>query len=217
MNKEKELTYEQKFESVTGQNFNKFYNKYFPKLVWKIQSLNINKLDAEDLANMAFIQSVDKIDQFDPESKNSKYNPEKPEEQFGTWLFIIGINLGRKFKKDNSKTLIVDINDNSSSEDDYANNAMQYYINAKIDELDIDLDSQNITRLKYIETLKEIEKLGPKYKTVIKLCDIDGHSYNEICDMLGMNLQTVKNRLFHGRTKIQNNLQKKFDYITDHY
>jgi len=216
MNNQRELNYEEKFKEVTGQNFTKFYNKYFPKLVWKIKALNINKLDAEDLANKAFIQSIDKIHQFDPETKNSNYTPKSIESNFGTWLFIIGINLGRKFKKDNAKTLVVDINDNSSTED-YANNAMQYYINAKIDELDIDLESQNISMMKYNETLKEIDKLGPKYKNIVKLCDIDGHSYNEICDILGINLQTVKNRLFHGRSKIQKNIQQKFEFITEHY
>lgn len=210
----KTLSYEEKFKKVTNQDFNSFYKKYYPKLVWQVQRMNINVIDAEDLANRAFIQSIDKIDQYNPE-----YN-------FSTWLFTTGKNMAYKFKKDNARTVLVDTNSTGSDNDDsVAFDAIQYHQNIKMDNVGEDLESQNITELKAYETLKEIEKLGPKYKTIIELCDIEGFSYNDIVDLMGrelgttpeLQLQTVKNRLFHGRTKLEKNLRRKFNYICENH
>lgn len=214
LTEQKTLSYEEKFKTVTNQDFNIFYKKYYPKLVWQVQKLNINVLDAEDIANKAFIQSIDKIEQYNPEY------------HFSTWLFTTGKNMAYKFKKDNAKYVLVDSNSSGSDVDDsMAFDALQYHQNIKMDNIHEDLESQNITNLKAQEVLKEIEKLGPKYKTIIELCDIEGLSYNDIVDLLGdelgekeeLRLQTVKNRLFHGRTKIENNLKRKFNHICENY
>lgn len=214
LKEQKTLSYEEKFKQVTNQDFNDFYKKYYPKLVWHVQMMNINVLDAEHLANQAFIQSIDKIDQYNPEY------------HFSTWLFATCKNMAYKFKNDNSKTILVDANSSGSDNDDsIAFDAMQYHQNIKLDNMYEDLETQNISFLKAQETLKEIEKLGPKYKTIIKLCDVEGYSYNDIVEELGeelgktpeLQLQTVKNRLHHGRAKLENNLKRKFDHIIDNY
>lgn len=220
LTEQKPLSYEEKFKQVTNLDFNTFYKKYYPKLVWQIQKLNINVIDAEGIANNAFIQSIDKIDQYNPNHENKKGDVLN----FSTWLFTVGKNMAYKFKKDNAKIVLVDTNSSGSDNDDsIAFDAMQYHQNMKMDNYHGDLESQTITDLKALETLKEIEKLGPKYKTIVELCDIEGFSYNDIIDLLGAELegkdklQTVKNRLFHGRAKLEKNLTKKFNYIQDNY
>ena len=86
-----------------------------------------------------------------------------------------------------------------------------------MDSVQIDTDSQRMTTLKYEETLREISKLDPKYKRIIELSDIQGKSYNEICAILEIELGTVKNRLHHGRLRLENKLKEKFRLVEANY
>jgi RNA polymerase sigma-70 factor (ECF subfamily) len=192
--------YEKLFEEKTGHTFNKFYTKYYTKLIWYIQKYNITQLDAEGIASQAFMQSLEKIEQFN--QKN----------HYSTWLFSIAKNLALQHKIDSKKEILVDTSCESS--DDNAFNAFQYYLNSKIDNnIENDISFDNITNEKYNITLKEISKLDFKYKQYIELCDIQGKSYDEISQILGVKLQTVKNRLHHGRIKIIKNTQLNFKNI----
>jgi RNA polymerase sigma-70 factor, ECF subfamily len=190
------------FQEKTGKEFNTYYAKYYPKLVWIIQRMNINKIDAEDLANMAFIRTLEKIDIYD-----KKYH-------YSTWLFDIGKKMAFQFMKDRAKLVCVDTS-KSSDDEDYS--SYQYYLNNEIDTFNDTIDNEEMHNVKYKETLKEIAKLSGKYKEIIELCDIHGYSYLDIVDMTGESLQTIKNRLHHGRKKIKTNLENKFEYILDNY
>lgn len=203
-------SFEQLFYDKTGKDFNTFYKKYFSKLVWFIQKFNINSIDAEGLANDAFMRAFDQIE---------KYNPEF---QFSTWLFNIGKKKACQYKKDQKKSEILF---DSAIEDSDDNDPIQYYLKTKMDSTTVHTASQKLTKFKYDETLKEISKLDPKYKSIIELSDIQGKTYNEICGMTDLNLgstyeqrlQTVKNRLHHGRLRLENNLKEKFKHIEKHY
>jgi len=195
--------YEQRFEEVTGENFNRFYAKYYPKLVWHIQKMNINTIDAEDLANRAFMNALTKIDMYDP-----NYH-------FSTWLFTAGKNLAYKFKTDSSKIFLIDTNGGSHETNDHAYSTLQYHLVSQHDTSNLDYD--NITKLKYEATLEEIQRLSPIYKTIVTMRDVEGYTYAEICEQLGIQLHTVKNRLHHGRTTIENKLKEKFSYIYENY
>jgi RNA polymerase sigma factor (sigma-70 family) len=201
--------YEDLFRQKTGKDFNTFYNKYYTKLVWKITQMNINTLDAEDIANRAFMQSLNKIEMYNPE-----YN-------YSTWLFDIAKKMAFQFKKDESRMIMVEMsNDDSDGEDGF--DPVHGYITHKIaDDYTKNVSYEKIMQLKYKETLKAISKLDSKYRKIIELSDIQGKSYNEICDILGdelgttakQRLQTVKNRLHHGRIKVEAATEKKFRQI----
>lgn len=193
-------SYEQKFTEKTGFTFNEFYQKYYHKLVWHIQKFKITELDAEGIASTAMMQGLEKID---------KYNPQY---HYSTWLFTIGKHLALQYKIDNKKEVLVDTTGDYSED----NNSYQYYLNSKIDNSVEDFESQTITTQKYQETLIELSKLDNKYKEYIELCDIQGKTYDEICEIMDVKLQTVKNRLFHGRLKIQKNTKNKFKSIIEH-
>lgn len=197
-----ELSFTKIFKEKTGKEFDTYYEKYYPKLTWTIKRLNINDIDAESIANEAFIRSLEKIEQY------------KPEYQYSTWLFNIGKNIAYKFKKDEAKTVCVDISKSNVDEDGAS---FQYYLNTQIDETNNNESYEDIHSIKYEETLKEISDLSPKYKDIIEMCDIYGLTYNQIVDETGESLQTIKNRLHHGRKKIKNKLKNKFEYIFDSY
>ncbi len=203
-NKATVTNYEKIFHEKTGQKFNTFFNKYYTKLVWQLRKFNITDLDAQELANEAFMQSLEKIEQYNP-----SYH-------FSTWLFTIGKHLALQFKKDNSKTILVDTSDNTQ-DDNKVVSSMNYYLNMKIDNSNETIENQNITLKKYDITLKSIASLDVKYREYIEICDIQGKSYDEICDLLGVELQTVKNRLHHGRKKIELQTVKQFKQLVAEY
>ena len=58
------------------------------------------------------------------------------------------------------------------------------------------------------EMFKE-EKLPDDFKDILTLRDIDGLSYNEISDILGINLSNVKVRIHRGREYLKNRLHSR--------
>lgn len=195
-------SYEQQFFDKTGKDFNTFYKKYYNKLVWIIQRMNINSIDAEGLTNDAFMQALNKIEMYNPQY------------HFSTWLFDIGKKMAYQYKNDAKKReILVD----TSTDDSDENDPIQYYLKNKMDSVYVDTTSQKLTNIKYTETLKEISKLDPKYRRIIELSDIQGKSYNQICEILGIELGTVKNRLHHGRLRLENNLKEKFKLVEANY
>jgi RNA polymerase sigma-70 factor (ECF subfamily) len=210
------LTYEEQFLEKTGYIFKDYYSKYFPKLVWNIQGFKITDLDAEEIANEAFMESLIKID---------KYNAQWA---FSTWLFTIARNLAKQYKKDHGKEILVDLTAENTDEDsnyDPVHSYLKNKMDTAEDTVQLTQDYRLKMKVKYSETMKEISKLDAKYRTIIELSDVKGKSYNEICDILGdelgktpeQRLQTVKNRLHHGRLRLEKNLREKFAIIEDRF
>jgi len=55
-----------------------------------------------------------------------------------------------------------------------------------------------------------LERLSPKHKTVIVLFYFEGHSCEEIAEILGSSVGTVKSRLYHARIKLKKLLSPYF-------
>lgn len=45
--------------------------------------------------------------------------------------------------------------------------------------------------------------LAPEYRAAVVLCDIEGLSYDEIADVLGLKLGTVRSRIHRGRSQLR--------------
>lgn len=56
------------------------------------------------------------------------------------------------------------------------------------------------------EVLQRIQALPEEYRTAVVLSDLEGFSYQEISEMVGVPVGTVKSRLFRGRRILQNQL-----------
>lgn len=55
-----------------------------------------------------------------------------------------------------------------------------------------------------------IQKLSPKLRSVVVLYELQGLSYEEIAEILGCPLGTVKSRLFNARIELKDLLQEQF-------
>jgi DNA-directed RNA polymerase specialized sigma24 family protein len=51
--------------------------------------------------------------------------------------------------------------------------------------------------------------LAPEYRAAVILCDIEGLSYEEIADTLGVKLGTVRSRIHRGRAQLRQALEHR--------
>lgn len=56
-----------------------------------------------------------------------------------------------------------------------------------------------------------ISKLAPKYRIALILRDLEGMSYQEIADIMGMKMNKVKSNIFRGRQKLKDLLRPFFE------
>jgi RNA polymerase sigma-70 factor (ECF subfamily) len=64
------------------------------------------------------------------------------------------------------------------------------------------------------EVREALESLPDHFRGAVILSDLQGFSYKEIADILGVPVGTVMSRLFRGRRLLQRRL---WDYVRDHH
>jgi RNA polymerase sigma-70 factor, ECF subfamily len=67
-------------------------------------------------------------------------------------------------------------------------------------------DDEILRRERWLEVERSLDRLSPKLKIVVTLRFSAGLSYEEIADVLGIHLGTVKSRLFNGIKKLREDL-----------
>lgn len=166
------------FRERTGKDFSSVYKKYYPKLVYFTSKICNDCQKAEDISTDSFMAAFDKIEKY-----------EKEKSQFSTWLFTIAKNLALQDKKNEKKTISLDV------EFDDEGTTMKDFIQ------DDELDSytHDIYAKKADIMRKHISKLKTPYREVIEMREIKRMSYKDIADDLGMNLSTLKSRIRNGR------------------
>jgi RNA polymerase sigma-70 factor (ECF subfamily) len=58
-----------------------------------------------------------------------------------------------------------------------------------------------------------MRSLPPDQRTVLVLCDVQGHSYEEIADITGFAMGTVKSRISRARSKLRNFLLQRSELL----
>lgn len=142
-----------------------------------------NQEDAEDLTQEIFIRAYQKLCQFD---QNKKYF---------TWLYTIAINLIRNHLKKKSKEIKNHTKDRFYSESN----------NQGPDIKEVDLFSENI-----MKGLDEImRKLSVQLRETIVLKFYQDLTFEEIANITGDSVSTVKMRLYRGLEKLKSMMDKQ--------
>lgn len=130
---------------------------------------------AQDLVQETFVQALTKIQTFRGES------------QFFTWLYRIAFNLamsgGRRRRPQLASEFDTQIDSHRASDTP--------------DELA--MRSENVRRVQ-----AAIAALDEAHRTVVVLREIDGCDYQQIGDILGVPVGTVRSRLFRARLELRN-------------
>jgi len=162
--------------------FNFFVLKYQRMIISYVNKLINNKDEAWNISQEVFISVFRNIDKFRGESS------------LKTWLFRIT----RNYTINKLKYLTVRKVNNHNSID---------AIKEKYPNYDIPVSENPFTKLKKKEALELLDmallSLLEKDREVIVLRDLNELSYDEISEILGLSLGTVKSRLFRAREKLK--------------
>jgi RNA polymerase sigma-70 factor (ECF subfamily) len=175
---------------ISPKDFEDFINRY-AKLVYNIAyRLTGNEIDAEDLAQEAFIKVYHNL---------NKYRP-TPDGSFERWLYKVINNLYIDELRKKPKVKLDTLEDVEYTED---GEKEKFIIG------DRTFDPERILHKKEFE--KEIQNalslLPVEFRTVLVLCDIEGFSYEEISKMLNIPIGTVRSRLNRARKILRNKLR----------
>jgi len=168
---------EKNFEKITGLQFDTFYHKYRPKLVWYLTKFTKDQEKSEDFADDAFTQALLKID---------NYNKEKS--QVHTWLYKIGQNMVKKDFKDRKRMMVVSLDKENSDNLNLIN-----IIPHKSDSINI--ENELILNEKVNIVKDTIFELPDKYKKVMILRELENKPYLEIAELCTKNYPIlIKNK-----------------------
>ena len=168
-------------------------SRYRDSIYFMLLKMINNKDDAEDLTIEAFGKAFNRLHQYTPNYA------------FSTWLFKIASNNCIDWiRKQKKKMLSID----------------QPFGTDDGDEMTIELrghgpDPADVAiRNQKVEVMREVvEKLKPRYRTLIELRYYKEYSYEEIADELDLPLGTVKAQLFRAREFLMGVLDNKKDTI----
>lgn len=168
-----------------GWNFEAEVLPFMDSLYSTAYRMSRNRQDAEDLLQETYLRAYKYYDKFQ-EGTN-----------FKAWLFKIlkntFINRYRKRQRQPLKNSFDEI------EGSFESKLLESPLTARgatpEEELMVDALDQDVQQA--------LEALPDDYRTAVELADLQGLSYREIADQLGIPLGTVMSRLYRGRRKLE--------------
>ncbi len=167
--------------------FDQLVVKYRERVYAVVYNMTSNREDASDLTQDAFIKAFQSINRFQGQSS------------FFTWLYRIAVNSTlthlRKAKLRSFFSF------EKLHEDDKTTEILAQLT-----------DKKGADREFYVKELQEklneaMQKLSIKHRTVVTLFEIDGLSHEEIAEVVGCSVGTVRSRLHYAKQLLQAELQ----------
>lgn len=138
--------------------------------------------DAWDAAQEAFVKAYKNLDRFEGTSA------------FYTWLYRITYNLSIDHLRSKKRRDTVDLDENRKLE-----SALEKAGHQVAEHPDEVTDRKELSRV----LQDAMRKLSDKHRAIIVLREVEGLSYEEMADVLGISKGTVMSRLFHARKNLQ--------------
>jgi len=166
--------------------YDELVKRYQERIYATIYHMTSNHEDANDLAQEAFIKAYSALKSF------------KGGSSFYTWLYRIAVNKTINFLKQRKNKYHLSLNDidfNAEHDPD-----LMALISDKTPTRDVGLSE---LQKKLNEALL---KLSEPHRMVVVLHDVQGQSHDEIAEIMGCNIGTVRSRLFYARQQLQGHL-----------
>ena len=181
MTREQEAQIVQRVLQGDVNAFEKLVLEYEKSVYAITQRMTGNAEDAADMTQETFIKAYNSLSSFRGDSK------------FSVWLYRIATNVCLDFLRSRSRKPTVSL----SVEDDDGEEV----------ELDIADESQSPERLLERGLTRDavrrgLNALSPEYRQILLLREIQGLSYEEIADVLTLEVGTVKSRIFRARKRL---------------
>ena len=163
--------------------YDELVNRYQQRIYATIYHMTANHEDANDLAQESFIKAYSALNSF------------KGGSTFYTWLYRIAVNKTINFLKQRKNKYHLSLNDidfNAEHDPD-----LVALISNKTPTRAVGL---NELKIKLNEALL---KLSEPHRIVVVLHDVQGQSHEDIAEIVGCNIGTVRSRLFYARQQLQ--------------
>ncbi len=155
--------------------------------------------EARELTQEAFVRGLSKIDSFRGDA--SPY----------TWLFRIAVNLAisrlRKVQRHRVFSLSWSGRNGNSGNDDQASALVDRLSDRSSPSPPQDLEKREEAE----QVLAALGRLDAEYRAVLVMRDIEGFDYQQMADVLGLPLGTLKSRLFRARLALRDELRGYLD------
>ncbi|HEX6926176.1 MAG TPA: sigma-70 family RNA polymerase sigma factor [Longimicrobiaceae bacterium] len=144
---------------------------------------------AEDLAQETFVKVFNHIGSFNPKYK------------FSSWIFKIASNLTiDAIRKKDLETVSLDGSRNASTQDEI--DATRITVESRDENPEEFLEAKELGQ----EIERAIGELRPEYRTAILLRHVEGRPYEEIAEIMGIPLGTVKTYIHRARGELRETL-----------
>lgn len=167
--------------------FDQLVLRYRERVYGVVYNMTSNREDAADLTQDAFIKAFQSINRFQGQSS------------FFTWLYRIAVNSTlTHLRKHKLRTFF---SFEKITEDDKTTELLGQLT-----------DKSGADREVYVRELQEklneaMQKLSIKHRTVVTLFEIDGLSHEQIAEVVGCSVGTVRSRLHYAKQLLQAELQ----------
>jgi len=183
-----------RFKSGDESAFNEMVSRYWGRIYSMVLHLLRNQQDAEEVTQDAFIRAHRGLANFRGESA------------FSTWLYQIATNLARnrywywwRRKRDHTVSIdqpIAADNDTPLSE---------------VFAAELETPEDATVTQEFVSRIAEgMEKLSPKHREILILRNVKNLSYEEIAEILGISVGTVKSRIARARESLRAKLGEDF-------
>ncbi len=178
------------FQEGSEGAFNVLVGRYKDRLINFAYRFLGDYDEADDVVQETFIRVYYHKDAF------------RPVARFSTWLYTIATNLARTQLRRRKRHAIFSLGRKGRDRD----------------EKDFDLlDTRNAPdemadqSLRHRAIQKALDAMNPKFREAVILCDLQELTYEEICEITGLNIGTVKSRLNRGRAELKALLKEALD------
>ena len=183
-----------RFKSGDEAAFNEMVSRYWDRIYGMVHQLLRNQQDAEEVTQDAFIRAHRGLVNFRGDSA------------FSTWLYQIATNLARNrywywWRRKRDKTVSFD---QPVSEDN--DTPLSEVFAAEVETPgDITVTHEFIDRI-----ASGMDKLSPKHREILILRNVKNMAYEEISEILGISVGTVKSRIARARESLRATMGEDF-------
>ncbi|MBO6524103.1 MAG: sigma-70 family RNA polymerase sigma factor [Balneolaceae bacterium] len=170
------------FQEGREPAFNELVKRYTDRLHNFLYRYTHNHQDCEDLVQETFLRV-----------HKSKHSYERIA-KFSTWMYTIALNLAKSLYKKKKRMQKVSIHKDESDPKDYEMN---------IEDTNILQDEELHQKLSLEKLEKALMSLAPEFREVVVYRDLQELSYDEIAEITGIAMGTVKSRINRGRAQIK--------------
>lgn len=139
-----------------------------------------NRYDAEDLTQETFIRVFRNLDKYQPGT-------------FDGWLHRITTNLFLDNARRRARIRMEALPEDAESVPGSAPDPAHIIANSELES----------------DVKDALVQLPPEYRVAVVLCDMEGLSYEEIANVLGVKMGTVRSRIHRGRTALREALEAR--------